>query len=168
MLRPLSLPRYASPFRYEDCGRRGGEGKSFCEKNVPHNFAIVVKRSAVAQVTMQAWWKRMKGHHGDDQLPLKRAFDDTNFKLTRLPESFAFAMKSVDSGRFGGLWPRFSYLLDPGNNVTVVHSHDRSGVPDEFQDFCGFVNANSSVARMVFQVSPYMHVQTTALGLRCR
>ena len=102
----------------------------------------------------------MKGHHGDDQLPLKRAFDDTNFTLTRLPESFAFALKSVDSERFGGLWPRFSYLIDPGKNVTLVHSYDSRRVPKKFRNFCEFLNADSALARMVFQVSPHIRMNT--------
>lgn len=102
---------------------------------------------------MKAWWRHMDGRHGDDQGPLRDALDETDTSLVRLPESFALALKSVDSGKFGGLWPRFSFLIDPGKEVALVHSYHTNRVPGSYEDFCDFVNEGSSQPRMVFQVS---------------
>ena len=145
-------PWYASPFRYflED---RGGMYNAHCHKYLPHNFAVIFRRSKATQAIMGAWWNKMNGNHGDDQRPLMKAIEAEKFPFTRLSESFAFALKSVDKGRFG-MWPRFTYLVPAGEPVTLVHSYDTRRIPNnKQQDFCQFINANVSASRMIFQVS---------------
>ena len=58
------------------------------------------------------------------------------------------------------------YLIPSGEPVTLVHSYDRRRVPgpdskkpDGNQDFCEFVNRNTSAARMVYQVRARVRVR---------
>lgn len=138
----------ASPFRYVHGARV-----------LPHNFALVVKRSPITERTLLAWWNELGGSHGDDQRPLMRAIERSEITLTRLPESFAMGLKSVNKTRFG-LFPRFTYLLDGDQRATLVHSHHRKAVPAEYPGFCAFLNANASSRRMVFHVrAPTLNTQ---------
>ena len=98
---------YASPFRYflQDCG---GEYGPRCHKYLPHNFAIVFRGgSQRTRNITNAWWNKMRGSNGDDQVSLMKAIESKKFAFTPLSESFAFAFKSVHKGRLG-FWPRFT------------------------------------------------------------
>jgi hypothetical protein len=156
-------PWYASPFKYflQD---RGGTYDSHCHKYLPHNFAVAFRGGSQAtRDIMQAWWRKMNGAHGDDQKPLMKAIESERFPFTRLSESFAFALKSVDKGRFG-MWPRFSYLIPAGEPVTLVHSYDPPRVPNRGeQTFCEYINKDRSEARMVWQerMGKFYEVLTT-------
>ena len=69
--------------------------------------------------------------------------------LTRLPENFAFAFKSVDKSRYK-MWPRFSYRIDEGP-VTLVHSFKSRNIPAAFNgSICAFLNQGRMPPRMAW------------------
>ena len=79
-----------------------------------------------------------------------KVVEELKAPLKRLDESFAFAFKSVDKKRFGGLWPRFSYLINQWP-VTLIHSTDYRMVPAPFNgSTCAFLNQEPNTRRMAW------------------
>lgn len=142
------VPGFAVAFEYD---------RSYGKRLHPHNFAIVFKKSLTSARVFQGWYHRMTSWKGrligifnsDDQRPLMFELQAQNTPLSRLPESLAYAEKSVDKGKFGML-PRFTFAFD--GNVTLVHSYDKNALPSGFSNICDFVNSDRR-PRMVLRSS---------------
>jgi len=144
-------PYLSSPFDFVHSNLTLTNGTKW-HRHLPHNFGIVFARDNKTDSLLQTWKVLLNGGTGDDQMPLMKAIEKTNFPFRRLGEEFAMGLKSVNKSKYRENHPRFTYLVPAGNPVTLIHSYDPLAVPPRFEgDICAFVNEEATRPRMLWQ-----------------
>ena len=108
------------------------------KRKVPHNFAMLIRKSAKTEQLLHAWSAAQSVKPAaDDQITLLSAIEAVpELRVERFREDFAAAFKSIDKRI--GFFPRMTRVLE--REVRMLHSYVPANVKN-VGSICDFLNS---------------------------